>query len=345
MLHSASRSLNPAMVMASDLPPISVVVIGRNEGERLARCLHSIRETDYPSDKIELIYVDTDSTDDSCEVAKKKGARVIAIHPERPCAAAARNTGLRVASHNVIQFLDGDTILNSGWLKKGVASLDDTSVACVFGRVEEVAPTATIYNFWAHHDWYVAPGPAESCGGIAMFRRHVLMQENGFDESLIAGEEPDLCFRIRRHQGVTILSLGEPMTLHDINMTRFGQYWRRCIRTGHGYAEVGWRYSGMRRWRATCSRNLFYALGTPIAVTLSLGLWTPRPIAAWLVLVALAVLRNALRLRRRVGTLTAALSFSFHHYLAKTPMAIGQCSFWLRLILKRTPQSLIEYRK
>lgn len=325
-------------------PPISVVVIGRNEGDRLVRCLKSVRAANYPTERIELIYVDSNSTDDSCSSAERIGAKVVRLEPQCLCAAAARNVGLRAAKHDLIHFLDGDTIIDTQWLGKAVTSIADPAVACVFGRREEIAPEASVYNFWAHHDWYVPPGPAENCAGDALFRREVLEHAGGFDETLIAGEEPDLCYRIRRDQVLTILSLDAPMTKHDISMTRFGQYWNRCMRTGHAYAEVGGRHSGMRRWRIARWRNLGYAVGTPTAVVVSLVLWTVLPLLIWVVWIVAAWIRNAVRLRRRVGTLRGALLYSSHHYIAKLPAALGQCSYWLRSLLKDKPQRLIEYR-
>lgn len=326
-------------------PSVSVVVIGRNEGQRLARCLASLLEADYPREHIELIYADTNSTDDSCGLAERIEARVLRLKPERPCAAVARNAGWRAATHELIHFLDGDTLLNRAWLKKAVYAMHDPSVACVFGRREEMNPTGSIYNFWAHHDWYVAPGPAESCAGDALFRRSVLEAAGGFDETLIAGEEPDLCYRIRSEQARVILALAEPMTQHDMQMTRFAQYWRRCVRTGHAYAQIGGRYPGMSRWRRARWRNLAYALGTPTAVLASAATFSLWPIAGWTGLLILAWVRNAARLRSRVGSWPAALKYSFHHYLCKTPAAIGQISYWVRTMFRRAPRPLIEYRQ
>ena len=327
-----------------DLPGISVVAIGRNEGERLVRCLRSVLDADYPKDKLELIYVDTNSTDDSCANAEKLGAKVIKVNPLRPTAATARNPGWHAAKHDLIQFLDGDTILNPSWLRAGVAALADPDIACVFGHRDELAAADTIYNFWAHHDWYVPPGLADSCAGDALFRRDVLETANGYDESLIAGEEPDLCYRIRSEQHKIIMSIDLPMTQHDMGMTRFSQYWRRCMRTGHAFAEVGGRHRGMKRWRMNRWRNLFYGAGTPVAVGCSIALWHAWPILAWVALVMLAILRNACRLRPRQASFADALCYSAHHYLAKTPTAIGQCVYWFRSAFRRKPQRLIEYR-
>ena len=116
------------------------------------------------------------------------------------------------------------------------------------------------------------------------------------------------------------------------------------MRTGHAFAEVGGRHPGMKRWRLNRWRNLFYALGTPSAVLLSIAFWLPWPLVAWLLLVTVAFLRNAVRLRSRVGGFRDALRYSAHHYLAKTPTGIGQCVYWFRTIFRRDPQKLIEYR-
>lgn len=330
--------------MTADLPPISVVVIGRNEGARLVRCLQSVQAADYPPSEIELIYVDTDSTDGSCAAAEKIGAKVIRIKPERPCAAAARNAGLHVASHGLIQLLDGDTMLNPSWLKKAVAALEDPVVACVFGRVEEVAPTASIYNFWAHHDWYVPPGRTDCSGGVALLRRDLLLEAGGYDESLIAGEERDLCFRLIRDQGVAIICLDEPMVLHDIDMTCFGQYWWRCFRAGYGYAQVSARYPGLRRWRRICRRNILHACVAVTAIALSLTFLSGWPVVVWTGLLGLAISRDALRCRRQVGSIGGALLYAIHHYLSKIPAVAGHLDYYIRNATGAPPRGLIEHR-
>jgi cellulose synthase/poly-beta-1,6-N-acetylglucosamine synthase-like glycosyltransferase len=328
----------------ADLPGVSVVVVGRNEGERLARCLESVRASHYPADCIEIIYVDSNSTDGSGERAEALGARVIVIAPERPCAAAGRNAGWRQASHELVHFLDGDTVLDVDWLGKAVRAMADPQAACVAGRRREVAPQATVYNFWMDCDWPSGSGPVESCAGDALFRRWVLDKEGGFDETLIAGEEPDLCFRIRDRLGMTVLQLDEPMTLHDANMTRFSEYWRRCFRTGHAYAEVGGRYKRYTRWRRNRWRVMIHA-GLPIvAGILSLVLRSFWPIVVWVALIAAVVMRSTWRQRERIGSWRGSFVYSLHLVLSKWPTAMGQCDYWLRCWTRREPRSLIEYR-
>jgi len=326
--------MNPA----DALPPVSIVVIGRNEGPRLQRCLASIRALDYPPDLIELIYVDSASTDDSVAVAERHAARVLRQPGPVATAAAGRNLGWRAARFDLVHFVDGDTEMDPGWLRKAVSALRRSDVYCVYGHCEEVAPRASVYNFCFHHDWYRAPGPVAAAGGIALFRRAVLEHVDGFDEQLVAGEEPEMCHRITAACGGIILVLDEPMVRHDIHMYRFSQYWRRCRRTGYGYAEVSRLHPDMHAWRRAVRRNLLHASAPVLAAVLALALRAWWPIAVWALLLAAAVTRNALRHRRRVGSLSGALLYSAHHYVSKLPMAVGQFQYWLRPGRGRAPR-------
>jgi glycosyltransferase involved in cell wall biosynthesis len=328
-----------------DIPALSVVVIGRNEGARLSRCLESIRGADWPADRLEIIYVDSASTDDSCARAEALGARVICIRPERPSAAAGRNAGLAVAKHELVQFMDGDTLLHPDWFRKALAAFRDPRVVCVFGQRTEVNPTRNAYHFWTHHDWASPPGPARYCGGDTMFRRENLARVGGYDAGLIAGEERDLATRmLREFPDSVLLCLGEPMTRHDIGITRFSQYWRRCVRSGYAYAEVAARYPELREWRRVVRRNLALAcitLGLAVAAVLARSAW---PVVVWLALLGLAVTRDALRSSARAGSLRGGLLLALHHYLSKIPTIAGHLDYYVGRALGKGPRGLIEYR-
>ncbi len=326
----------------ANLPSVSFVVIGHNEGPRLRRCLESLQQLDYPTARCEIIYADSHSTDDSCAIAEALGARVVRSDAAHRTAAAARNAGLHAANCDLVHFFDGDTVVDRGWLRTAAAAMVDDETLCVFGRCEEMKPRANLYHFWAHHDWYRAPGPADAAGGIALFRRGALEKVGGFDAALVAGEEPDLCHRLRREVGGVIRCIDAPMVLHDINMASFGQYWRRCMRTGLAYAQVADRHPDMHAWRRARWRNLGHALAGPVAALASLALWSPWPIAIWAALLTAAWLRNAARVRPRVGSWSGALLYALHHYLAKTPMALGQMGYWLRRHGKQAPQPVLQ---
>ncbi|MEO0831634.1 MAG: glycosyltransferase family A protein, partial [Pseudomonadota bacterium] len=219
--------------------PVVAVAIGRNEGERLVRCLAALHAQGLP-----IVYVDSGSTDASIAEAEKVGATVLEIDLSVPFTAArARNAGwakaLEVSPEAAfIQFLDGDCELDPGWSPAALAAFEaDPDLAAVCGRRREKFPDATRWNRMIDGEWGAAPaGPAKACGGDALIRVAALKAVDGYREDLIAGEEPEMCYRMRQ-KGWKILRLAEEMTLHDAAMTRFGQWWQRSRRAGHTYAE------------------------------------------------------------------------------------------------------------
>lgn len=220
-------------------PTIGVVIIGRNEGERLAACLRSVDTSNTA-----LVYVDSASTDDSCALARGAGAEIVELDPARPFTAArARNEGAgallrRHPSVRYIQFVDGDCAVIEPWIPTAASVLDSRpEVVAICGRRSERYPERSIYNRLCDEEWNTPIGEALACGGDAMMRAESFAAVGGFDASMVAHEEPELCARLRARGGV-ILRIDATMTLHDANITRFSQWWRRSIRAGFGYAQA-----------------------------------------------------------------------------------------------------------
>lgn len=330
---------------------LSVVVIGRNEGERLVRCLESVHAMRWPTDggPCEIIYVDSDSDDGSPERAEELGARTIVIRPEFPCAALGRNVGWREARSPFVLFLDGDTVLDPDFATRALEAMEDPSVAIVWGHRREIRPQASLYNRVLDLDWVYPPGPSEFCGGDAVMRRSVLEAVEGFDEGLIAGEEPELCQRIRQ-AGHSILHIDAPMTGHDLAMTRWSQYWRRAVRAGHAYAQVSERLRGSETplWSRESRRNVVHgailvALPAAAAVaSLASGSWWPVA-GACLLLVAL-VLRTAWKVGWKSGDPTTRLLYAIHSHLQQVPILWGQLTYRGDRA-RGERRSLIEYKE
>src|SRR5207249_2888192 len=162
-----------------------------------------------------------------------------------------------------VQFVDGDCEVTAGWLDAAGLELDarpDVGVVC--GRRRERHPERSVYNRLCDLEWNTSEGETDSCGGDALMCVTALHQVGGYDDGLIAGEEPELCARLRA-AGWKVVRLPSEMTLHDAAMTRFGQWWRRAVRAGHAYAEVAIRHGrgGLQSWRRRVRSNWFWAIG------------------------------------------------------------------------------------
>lgn len=327
---------------------LSVVVIGRNEGARLERCLRSVNAMQRDGFGLELIYVDSGSNDGSVAFAEQQGARVIALRPERPTAALGRNAGWRAARGEFVLFLDGDTVLHPAFVATALSNFADASIACVWGHRREMHPKQSVYMRACDLDWIYAPGWSEFCGGDALFRRDVLEQVGGFDERLIAGEEPEMCRRILQY-GHRILHVDLPMTQHDLAITTFAQYWRRAVRAGHAYAEVSQRrLSGDRFWSGEVRRNQTRAMGLLLlpltAVVLSVVLVSVWPVAAAIALLFALCLRSSWKARWKSNDAWTLWLYGVHSQLQQIPIFWGQMLFrWKH----RRGQSLglVEYKR
>ena len=328
---------------------LSVVVIGRNEGPRLERCLASVAAMVHEGFAVETIYVDSRSSDASPALAASLGAQVIVLPQGRTTAAMGRNAGWRAASGELVLFLDGDTLLAPRFVTDSLAAFDDPAVAVVWGHRRETAPRASLYNRVLDLDWIYAPGLTPFCGGDALFRRPVLAATGGFDETLIAGEEPELCRRILA-LGSTILHVDRPMTGHDLAITRFGQYWRRATRAGHAFAEVSERFRDTPQpfWLAEAERSrtralVLLALPT-IALAATLLLTSVWPLAAAAALFAALTLRTAWKARWKSSSPLTLVLYGIHSQFQQIPIFAGQMQF-RRNRRRGTRSALVEYKR
>jgi len=328
-------------------PVLSVVVIGRNEGQRLARCFESIARIKTVGVR-EVIYVDSASTDGSAELASRYGTLSITIHPERPTAAAARNTGWRRATSDLILFLDGDTVLHSDFPRAACDALSmDESIAAVWGHRREMHPERSIFNRVLDLDWIYPPGLTEFCGGDVLMRRIALEEAGGFDDGLIAGEEPELCRRMRA-RGFKVLHIDEPMTSHDLDIKHWSQYLKRAMRAGYAYAEISGRFrnSDDAFWsserRANVLRCSFWVASFAAASIASVRFGVI-PFAFWFTLLLALSLRSAWRSRWKSDDPVTLFLFGIHSQLQQIPIFIGQLKY--AFDRKRSSRSrLIEYK-
>jgi GT2 family glycosyltransferase len=324
---------------------LGIVVIGRNEGERLRRCLKSVVRCGLP-----VVYVDSNSTDASVELACALGVETVELDPSLGLGMArARNAGFARLCQieptiRFVQFVDGDCELIDGWLDQGRRVLEERSeVALVTGGRRERFSHASIYNRLADLDWDMPVGEIKASHGDMMVRADMFRQIGGFDPSVLVSEDHELCLRVRK-KGWILLRIDAAMTVHDMAMTRFGQWWRRSVRTGYGYANGAYLHGKpperhcIREVRSIVSWGILLPL-----VVLALA-WPTRG-------ASLALLSGYLLLYWRIRRYAAsrgwsasdARLFAFWCILASFPMAIGLVIYWFRLIANR-PKRIIEYK-
>ena len=322
------RSIRIETVAMPTDPPsqavIGVVVIGRNESARLEECLGSL--TAYRG---RVVYADSASADGSADLARDWGALVVDIDPATTLTPArGRNEGfIALLEHmphcEFVQFVDGDSVVQADWIEAAASFLEaHKHVAAVCGHVTEEHPESSIYNWLCADEWKGTIGRIDACGGNAMFRVTAFREAGCFRGDLMAGEEAELMARLRA-LGWEIWRIDVPMVIHNADIHRFSDWWRRAKRGGYAYANV-WsltRNSAEPLYGAQLTSSLFWVLALPFAVAVLASLLrAPMMLflvpTAWVMQIARISARGGL-LKRRSWTYAAMIM------LAKVPETLG----------------------
>lgn len=338
----------PPPIVGDIVANVGLVVIGRNEGERLRRCLASAARSIGTA---RAVYVDSGSTDGSVQQARAAGVEVVDLDTSvKFTAARARNAGVQrlvqiAPDTDYVMFVDGDCEIVETWWAAATARLDaDAALAVACGRRRERFPARSVYNRLCDMEWDTPVGRALACGGDSMMRLAAFRAVGGFNADLIAGEEPELCLRLRQ-AGYAIERVGTEMTLHDAAMTRFSQWWKREKRAGFATAEGAAMYGHLpERYRVhTHVSNWFWGLALPL-LALGPAWWSH----GWSLVLLLAYplqwgrIVHRLRGARGLGGGDARLYATFC-LLGKFPQMLGQAKYWLGRLFGR-PSQLIEYK-
>jgi GT2 family glycosyltransferase len=326
---------------------LGLVVIGRNEGERLRRCFASVRT------RIDCaVYVDSGSTDDSVANARSAGVQVVELDMSLPFTAArARNAGfaelLRLRPDvSLVQFLDGDMEVLAGWLDVATAFMrSHPEVVALSGVRKERHPDRNVYHRIADVEWRLGEsGETNAFGGDVLMRADAFARVDGYDARVIAAEDNELALRLRLAGG-KVWRIDQPCTLHDVAMSHPAQWWQRAKRTGYAYAQVHALHTGSheRAFAREYKRTLLWGALVPSA---ALGLALPT-LGASLSLFGLYALQAA-----KVTRSTHAKGFSLEHSLAwgascalsKLPESVGLAKFHLDRARSRTPR-IIEHKR
>jgi GT2 family glycosyltransferase len=314
---------------------LGIVVIGRNEAPHLADCLTALP-------KVPAVYADSASTDDSIGVARSANVETVSLTaPPVLTAARGRNAGLArlleiAPQTDIVHMIDGDCVLDADWLPKAEAALRaDPQLAAVFGQLRERHPEASVYNRLCNREWHVPPGPAMACGGIALFRVAAIQSVGGYADDLVAGEEPDLCLRMRA-KGWRIEALANSMGTHDAGLLHFGQWWQRSRRAGHAYAEhvARNRQNSDPNWQRQLLSIKIWAGVLPVCAIL-LVLLHPALVLLPVFIWQAQVIRIGLREWRAGATFGDALAFALTTMIAKFAQLLGIFDFSSRTAIQK----------
>ncbi len=332
---------------SSNASNVGFVAIGRNEGERLKRALNAIQRL-HPS--APLVYTDSGSTDDSVQFAQSIGVQVVQLDMSIPFTAArARNAGFDALIANnpdlkFVQFLDGDCEIQPGWIDTAVAFLEaHEDVAIVSGRRKERYPDATPLNELMDIEWNTAVGETTAVLGDMCVKVSAFKRVNGFDETIIAAEDDDLCLRIA-NLGYKVFRLDAPMSLHDANLTKVSQWYRRAKRGGHGYANINHLHGQQpsRHFTRHLRSTILWGGIVPAVFLLALP-FAPLISLAVAAVYALFILRTFWRRLQNGDPLKRAALYSFLIYTSKVPEFMGVLHYWKNHLFNRQHR-LIEYK-
>jgi glycosyltransferase involved in cell wall biosynthesis len=330
---------------------IGVVVIGRNEGQRLVRCLDSI-----PS-AVTSIYVDSGSSDGSVARAREKGVSVVELPvPPNFTAARARNAGLEAVlavepTLEFVQMIDGDCEFQPGWIDTALLAIrEEPEVAVVFGRLRERFPERSIFNALCDDEWNSPVGESALYGGIALFRVAALHQVGCYNAAMIAGEDTEMAMRMRKI-GWRLRRIDVEMAWHDADITRFSQWWNRTRRSGHGYGEMAFLHPDARNpdWPHTVRSIIAWGGILPSVSILALVLSLTVSPAWWAVLLAtlipwpIRMFQLYRRQRRRDLPFRVARASGIFLMLGKIPQFIGLVAYHRNRISGEASR-LIEYK-
>ncbi len=320
---------------------IGFVAIGRNEGERLKRCL-----TRLSAGNGRCVYVDSDSDDDSVTYARSLGIAVVELDSDQPFTAArARNQGFEALVRkwpqiDAVMFIDGDCEPAEDFPALAYKHLEDRAdVALVTGHCREMFPEKTVYNLMCDIEWRGPVGEIEACGGIFMIRRTAFEAVGRFNPQVIAAEDDDLCIRLRG-AGSRLLRIDEEMCAHDADIHHFSQWWRRAVRAGYAFALVGSLHKGY--FLRHQLRALIWGGLLPLIIVLGavfVGGWSLLLISLYL----LSFIRTRSGLRASGLDEKAAGIYAYHLGLARFANLVGILNYWRKRLTGRAI-NIVEYK-
>jgi len=238
----------PIPAAPAHLPPVSVVVPAYNEAVGIEAAVRSLTASDYP--EFEIVVVDDGSTDATAGIVEGlhlPGVRL--VRQPNGGKAAALNTGISAARHDVLVLVDGDTVFQPDTVRELIQPLADDGVGAVAGNTK-VGNRGGVLGRWQHLEYVVGFNLDRRmldifgcittvAGAVGAFRREALERVGGVSLDTLA-EDTDLTMAVLRsgyrvvYQPRAIAWTEAPQTLTDL--------WRQRYRWAYGTMQAIWKH-------------------------------------------------------------------------------------------------------
>jgi glycosyltransferase involved in cell wall biosynthesis len=324
--------------MSDNYPFITVIIPVYNGRDFLNQCLDAIYASDYRS--FEVVVVDDCSNDDSAEISRSKGARVLST-AKRSGPAAARNLGAETAQGEILMFVDADVVVKPKTIGKVAERFEQRpEISAVFGSYDDEPAEKNFlsqYKNLQHHFIHQNSSSEASTfwSGLGAMRREVFIARGGFDCKKFAVpsiEDIDLGFRLR--------SAGELILLDRDIQAKHLKKWEIIshLRTEILCRALPWSRLILENQGLINDMNLKTSDRlSAVLVGLSLSLlpfviWKPVVVFAIVVCLAVIAILNRKILKffaRKRGIFFAALTFPWQLlYFFYSGVTFAVCWFW-----------------
>ena len=226
-----------------ELPGITVIVPVYNDEHRIGLLMESLLQQDYPSDLVEIIVIDNQSTDRTIECVRRYPVTLLEETTERS-SYAARNKGIQHAKHGILAFIDSDCIASPDWLREGVRILVEQDADLVGGKVQfffsKCRTAAEIYDSLTYLKFESSIRERKTCGTANLFVSSDAFKKVGLFPAVKSGGDVQWT-GMASQQGLRLAFAPKAVVRHPARM--LGSLLQKGYRVGCGSPAV-WRSQG-----------------------------------------------------------------------------------------------------
>lgn len=326
------------------LPYIAIVVIGYNEANNLDHTFQAINRINYPLEKLEKIYVDSGSTDNSVEIARTYTDKVF-VESRNPSSGRNRNRGLMEARYDIVHFIDGDVIIHPDYLRNIVNLFDEKDAQAIVGQLDEQNPN--IFNkLAALSNVEKKEGYTRFTSTGATYLKHALLSVNGYDERIRRGQETELGDRFR-NAGYKIWCTGYEMGSHNFGINSVQQLFKKEFLQGKSNVQVALMKgegSFFNHAKKVLRNQLIKAAFLLLVILVSFFLGKPWLILIYLLLSSLYQYRSLLKKVNNRNVNLVVISFLLK-FIGQFYYLGGMFSELFKVYFKRKEAQLIALEK